>query len=243
MKSKEFITEISIDGKEMLHDIAKEHNLKNTTLANITKIVTNYHLQLSIIEPMILIARNCQPYIQEMNGEIYSLLRGMNEHQTFIKKRVRLNDRTPMAMSLRLQKTMNEYFSSQFGSPFRNAALCTGDHNHAQIFGTVFSVFPIGEYQYLWSPDIADVNWAYGAFRTNYQFDYADSNELDTGFMKNVIADATFRTIDLSVAIASEKEIMLRCNSYYGVSNDIIKDFTPEQFKGMNTIIEAVIEG
>ena len=102
----------------------------------------------------------CYPFIKELNKTknlkrfLYSG-RG-NQKDTFIGK-VR-DDRHPMDTPDDIQEKVDDIFEEKFGwRPRSNSVFCTGDWDMAENYGlSVYSIFPIGKYKYVWSPKIYD---------------------------------------------------------------------------------------
>jgi len=175
-----------------------------------------------------LITKHCQPYLQEANG--LSLYRGLGRAKDpFMKKRVRLGNRTPKDMPQDLHKKLNKYFEMKFGAPFRNAMFVTGDDGVANEYGAVYTVYPIGEFEYLWSLHVHDL---YSIWE-NYLpwFDRNDNKKEEKKKLKEAYLEFYneeikygYQTTDLNAAIKSGHEIMLRCSNYYAVRHDMAEE-------------------
>jgi len=182
MKSTEFITESKYGSEEELYRYAER------------------------------IQRDCQPYLNAINNQVdrYEIYRGMKRvHSAFSKRTVRLDKRNPTDSPRDVHDAVNEYFHDTFGAPFRNAMFCTGNLTEVREYGEAFVVYPIGDFEFLWSPYVDDMfkEWE----------DFNIETNLDTPqFIKTRIAGKFFNT-DIKKAIDSEHEIMIRCNNYYAV--------------------------
>jgi len=121
---------------------------------------------------------------------------------------VRLDGRQPLDSSHTLHAELNQAFQHQFGEPFRNALFVTNDKNQAINYGEIYIIFPIGEYTYLWSPDIEDIF-------NKYEEKLKDISDED--FVYDLLGKSDYYTERLDRAIKSGNEIMMRCGSYYAI--------------------------
>jgi len=153
-----------------------------------------------------LIKEDCQFYLRQNNPKNFPLYRGLKmEDEPFLKKRVRLKDRTPKDMNPELHHELNSYFQTKFGSPFRNAMFCTGNEAEATVYGAYYYVFPRGKFEFIWSPHIDDL------------FSLWDMHG-DEDIFFDEVKNGDYTNKNLSNAIDSHHEIMIRCNSYYALS-------------------------
>lgn len=157
-----------------------------------------------------IIKRNCQPYLSQVDDPI-SLYKGTTRKTAeFQRKKVRLDDRRPVGASGTEHVAYNEYFKSEFGAPFRNSVLVTGSHMDARSFGTnIRIVFPAGEFRFVWSPKVNDINMSIG-FRS------AKPRTIPE-LVANMV-QYEYRDDNLQAAIDSGNEIMIRCKEYYTIN-------------------------
>lgn len=208
MKSNEFILE---GYQEKLNALIKKFGIDNEDIELAEKIVQ--------------IGKDCRPFLNQVWNPM-SLLRGIEHEGVFVKKRVRLDARDPLGMQLKTQVMVNNYFEDNFGAPFRNSMLTTGNTGLASGFGDVYIVFPIGKFSYLWSESVEDLNetiWeVQKSIRQRLQSDI-QSYDINT-----MLDQAHYRTNDLDNAIDSGNEIMIRASGYYGIKKDVIDYALPE---------------
>lgn len=169
---------------------------------------------------------DCIPYLKEINYEIkeYQLLRGViGQPKNYIAKTVRLENRKPKDTSQELHDKINEYFEEKFGSPFRNAIHVTGDFSQAFEYahggyksGEVYVIFPVGEFKYLWSQEVADMLDVIFEHGLQGSSAFWDDGEFEI-FAENVLSD--YKTTDLTMAIKLGNEIMMRSTEYYGLKD------------------------
>jgi len=162
------------------------------------------------------IYKHCQPYLNEIDFDIenYELYRGYTKKLNLscaTIKQSRLEDRHPRTASKILHDYLNIAFNKWYDKPWRNALYVTGSKIMAGTYGDVYTVFPIGDFEYLWNFQIKDM------FLTLEQFApdiiYADAVNEDfinsiTDFAKNHIKNQ-YKSNDLKAAIALGSEIMV----------------------------------
>ena len=108
------------------------------------------------------LSKDCKPFLNLIGSQVtkYKLYRGMpfmKKADSMTKKQIRLDDRKPMSSAQVKHERYNHFFQEVFGQPFRNAMFATGSHKMAQYYGEPFMVFPIGKFDWLWSPDVNDM--------------------------------------------------------------------------------------
>jgi len=177
-----------------------------------------YNFSTGYIKFLLKIQANCQPYFNEVGFDtaMTGLYRGMHISEPYILKSTRLKNREPLGMDPDTKNDVNDYFSDNFGAPFRDAVFCTGDKIIADNFGHPFVIFPKGNFKYFWSPDVFDLNTTISRFYFNSegQVNPQVIPELIPGII------TSYTTQDLDSAIKSKNEIMIRCNKYYAIRAD-----------------------
>jgi len=178
------------------------------------------------------IRQNCQPYLQQNGGAIDhdALYRGVKPpggHSVtgdgdadVIRKEVRLTDRRPSDTPRELHNFVNQYFQTHYGAPFRTAMFASGSQGQANDYGTVYVIFPAGEFQFLWSPDIEDMYSLTAEYGLEHHMEPGAQKEAFETLEDNVLR--TYQTDNLVEAIGSNHEIMIRCSHYYGIHSDIM---------------------
>jgi len=101
-----------------------------------------------IIEDADAVKRDCRPFLQQAHG--LKVYRGINSGEHFLHKKARLGDRIPKDTSPRQHREFNHQFLTQFGENFRNGIFASGDDGIASNYGDVYSIYPIGEFKFLW---------------------------------------------------------------------------------------------
>ena len=102
---------------------------------------------------------------------------------------------------------LDELFEKKFGwKPRSGGVFCTGSEATASGYGDAYIFFPIGDFEFLWSPKIHDL------------YDHVTTRKpVGSIFMKDFYNETVDKYINsgMATAIASGHEIMVRCNSYY----------------------------
>ena len=175
------------------------------------------------------IKADCMPYLKSIDYAVdrLQLLRGViKTTKPYIHKRVRLEDRTPKDTPEKVHNWINEYFIEKFGQPFRNSMFATADYDQANEYatggmrtGATYVVFPTGDFQFIWSPRVGDL------LDEIYQLGLAPADLIRTTDSK--IADSfqtlktrilkTYVNTDIKKATASNGEVMIRSEAYYGI--------------------------
>ena len=190
--------------------ISKEFLREDTTelQKSLSMVIMSDSSRTQLLGTVEQIKLHCQPFLNEIEDP-FSLLRGLRPTEEWaVNKAVRLDDRKPMSTPPKLHNDLNTMFTRMFGAPFRNAMFCTGNKSQASVYGMIFAIFPIGEYKYIWSPEIRDLYQKFDEWR-------ADDPQED--FMKIINWDS-YRSNGLNDAVYKGHEIMLRTKSYYGLS-------------------------
>jgi len=165
-----------------------------------------------------LIKRDCKPYLKDIKRiDNYRLYRGMKHIQdAFSKRKIRLNDRTPTDTPQIIHDAINNYFNDAFGAPFRNAMFCSGDYGEIQEYGEGYVIFPIGNYEFVWSPNIEDLYKIWDEYQPEFPDDVDAYKRMAADFVEREIVDK-YTNRHMTKAIESGNEVMVRCNEYYAV--------------------------
>lgn len=203
MKSNEFITENIFSRAQ---ELSKQHNL-NPGMVNF----------------LIHMGQDCSEYLTEVGADVarMALYRGRKgKTEPVGVEQIRLQGRKPLGMEQGMKDDVNEYFTENFGEPFRDSALCTGSAMFAQAFGNVYTVFPVNGYKILWSPDVDDLNSAIRRLR--WHSPKGSNPQIIPDLIPNKVQ---YRLGNIREAIKSDNEIMLRCEQYYTISQRTALEF------------------
>ncbi len=179
------------------------------------------------------INNKCKPFVREWLREYnnktleiwYSGRYGKDSHYEGVIR----TERTPLNMDKDVHYRLDDIFFSKFGVKYRsNSIFVTGDASEAGEYGKIYLIFPIGKYQYTWSPSINDL----------YLFSDIlggdDQTRID-GLMRG------YKQKDLSRAISSHHEIMLSGKQYIALRAKIYNNVILNWFE-MHGTTEATIE-
>lgn len=173
-----------------------------------------------------LVKRECQPYLNSRPvGE--HLYRGYGElrhddktYPNFFKGKLR-QQRKPLTTSPLHHNLMNNYFIQKFGQQFRNSIYTTGNLGFAERFGKLYAIFPIGNFSFLWSPNIVDFYSGRLPVPSSFIKRLFKSNrDLDQTKLNVILDKLNYTTENLAKAILSGNEIMIRCKEYYSILGD-----------------------
>lgn len=159
------------------------------------------------------IKRDCKPFLDQLGGNLmYRGSRSQNHGPTrlFSKRGVRTN-RRPTNTDPHVHDQMNDWFEKKFKIKARSETVfTTGRFADAKGYGTVYCIFPIGDFKFIWSPKIDDL---FVRLRAEHEADIP-------GFLDA----ADYQDDDLAQALRGDREIMVACKEYY-----LLLANTPEQ--------------
>ena len=215
MRSQEFIIE---DDEEFERDVNVIQQAYNMTGVDVQFALS--------------VRNKCRTYLEEVNFRPcseYGLYRGLqNANADYVSKKIRTQDRNPKDSTKQLHTLLNKFYTENFGANFRDAMFCTGSYELAQEFGQAYTIFPVGDFKYLWDMDSKDiyVEFLNYARKSNIKAEGPEyTTQIAEAFIEDVISKHTFDSTDLMTAIKRGHEIMIRGKSYLAcrVSNTIEK--------------------
>lgn len=165
---------------------------------------------------------DCKPFL-EMGGMTQPLLRGMSIFDlTDSMKAVRVRkDRQPKDSPVVVHKLADQFFEQNFGVRYRSESVfCTGNVGMADGYGTyVKAIFPIGYFNYCWSPKVADMfdSMPYSVIDAAVLEDKPDAV---TTWLERREYRQNKGPADFINALQSGNEIMIDCDLYYTVTID-----------------------
>lgn len=170
------------------------------------------------------IVRDCKPFLEQWTTT--PMWRGMQRlaphkseiqigdspvNVSWMKKSVR-SDRIPRNSWFQASEYVDDYFHEKIGwKPRSEGLFVTGSYSRADQYGLVYMIFPIGQFNFLWSPNINDLY---------YVLPEPHDVKLDDlfGYVNHILDDAKFQTTDLNSAIDHGVEITIHCKNYYAIS-------------------------
>jgi hypothetical protein len=230
--------DVKVSVKDAFADVVKRHGMPMNTP------------MIEMLQMAVKVGNECQFFISQTAPyrPLYRGISSSNFGEPMITKRVRLDDREPTDTTEELHALANEYFVEQYGAPFRNSMFVTGDDSWAGAYGRIYSVYPIGDFEYLWSPKTKDLWQASRTIRhANTKFRLAVGryeSRKEGGFpeqgmgekessaavaeMKTYFEKATaafeenvlsgYQKDNLDDGIISKHEIMIRTKTYHAIS-------------------------
>ena len=196
------------------------------------------------------IKQDCQPYLQAIRGDLqgYPIFRGLQGTNSMVMTgRVRLDDRRPAGMEQEQHDLLNMYFTERYGEPYRNALFVSGDANFAKDYGNLYLIFPREEFSFLWSPDVRDLYFI-DSYIQDAIDDDKEEGEYDHKQFIRYMDKCNYMDSWFTRAVQSNNEIMIRCESYYGINlteffgrDDYVDDSKGNQ-KAINTAIQLIEE-
>lgn len=190
------------------------------------------------------IKRDCQPYLKQGGGVQFNLYRGMEANETtFVHKSVRKH-REPMSIPPAVQQFIDKWFQNKFGHPYRrNGLFATGSRQQADEYaknninnsGDTYMIYPIGQFSFVWSSTIDDLfekisqvdMYLHDEYGEQYTLgvvagDYPSTlSKLQQKLLLDMLNANTFKTTDLKQAAKSGNEVMIACDSYYGIIDGV----------------------
>lgn len=165
------------------------------------------------------IKRNCGQFLSETRVPMY---RGMSAQ---LNPAIFSTVQTPATRGPRdtpgiINTYIVKWFQDNTGLPFRkeHTLFATGSRKEAEDYGRAFLVFPIGQFEYCWSPVYKDLT---------LQFEHMQMKHYSTAEIQQevhrVISNGNYEiNYGLQQAIQARKEIMIYCKEYYILDYDAI---------------------
>ncbi len=168
--------------------------------------------------------KNCKNFLSKIRSNPDTLTRGIESIPSRVSKfNIFANDsdfqaftadvrkdRKPLSISDDKHTIINNWFFDNFGIYHRSQSLfCFGGIKNkttgTYIYGPIKClIFPIGDFSYVWSPNIADLFGDLGSAQSEEQ-------------ILDLLEEAKYKNNDFAGALASKNEIMINCDSYLAV--------------------------
>jgi hypothetical protein len=161
----------------------------------------------------------CSQFLREANTPIY---RGMSAqlNKSIFTPIQTAGFRVPRDTPNIINTYIVKWFKDNVGIPYRqaNTLFATGSMKEASDYGRTFMVFPVGNFEYCWSPMYKDLT---------VQFEYMQGNHYSADQVKEEVDRMMYKghyefNHGLQQAIMSRKEIMIYCKEYYILDYDAV---------------------
>jgi len=194
----------------------------------------------------------CSKYYNEVKKNGHVFFRGTykvdwREPITAITPRT---DRRPKDTSKVLHNLIDDMLEKKFGWRPRSEGVFTTSHRGmVTSYGNQFSVWPIGDFKFVWSDETRDLfNWLRHTLKlsdsdmknpTKVLKSTQDSKNMDK--IKKLIN--SFQDINMTSAWKSGNEVVFKCKQYYLVNAHHTKYVSNEDMEDLTTVIQMAFEG
>ena len=102
-----------------------------------------------------IIKKDCSKFLKETgNIPIYRGMKGLDVGPLKIKS---VKERKPLNTPGKIHDLLNRLFNKRFKWSVRNGVFVSGNIKDAKFYGLDYRFFPIGDYDYVWSPVVQDL--------------------------------------------------------------------------------------
>lgn len=202
---------------------AKEFIIESTPVDTIAQIID-------------IIRRDCQLFLLQVQPLKLNLLyRGVatDNSRPIIKSQGNiLRHRVPSMTPPNAQIAIDDFLERETGRRWRESSVfATHDYVTTSNYGQPFAIFPIGEFEFCYSPIIYDlfITLQRSGVKDKasiYQFNDEDPDSVAKASksLYNTMANAAYTTSDLKSGIVAGVEIMIRCEEYYLVPIIVMRE-------------------
>ena len=209
------------------------------------KLISLYesNSDLSLEEAVKIFHDECKPFQKEIGFDgtfdFKTLKRGMKNKPDLFIANVR-PDRKPTDTPLPIHEFMDNWFYKKFGVKFRsNAMFATKSTGSSQIYGTVYVVFPIGEFKYCYSTVVSDLyvditskiesklSSHYAPLSKEKFNDFLsdeDNVKFSLDIVEKLLSDLNYVNNNLK-NVTNYPEIMINCKSYLAIKESEYEKF------------------
>jgi len=177
----------------------------------------------------------CKPYIDILKdckkGKLF--VRGINEKNIDIQKFEMLDSRQPKDTFIDSHNMFNTFFYDNFGWNVRDGVFCYMTKTYITGYGAEnYFIFPIGNFEYCWSPDVTDLFTRFEEeINGNYEDPGWEDEEEWIDFVRDIVIPKEYK-IDNVCKSYDSNEISLNCrNGYYVVNIDYEDDIINKIWK------------
>jgi len=161
--------------------------------------------------------KKCKPYIKELKGAKYLLVRGVNSNVVpqFMQIRSVRKNRKPRVINSELHDKLGKYSKEHFGWNFRTEGLFTSKSvNDVTTWGHPVIIFPIGKFKYVWNDNVYELYDQYDNW--GWSFD----NDVSWRIVKDELSEYKTTNLNryLSSSNTSVSECIINCDKYYTIN-------------------------
>jgi len=184
-----------------------------------------------------MIKKDCRAFLNETKGCKKFLYRGLklkeDPHVGFEIRTTR-QDRRPTDTDKRTQRLFDKAYEQQYGwKPRTTGVFTSNDIGGTYGYGWTHYIFPLGKYNYAWSPDVQDFFIVQGRMKISQTNDIHALGEMMTLVKKYNNSKNLCKILNTD----RSHEIILGCKKYYAVQlrsiheNNIEKNFIKALWK------------
>ena len=167
----------------------------------------------------------CAHFLKEVKGSKYEAARGSRKMYGIGKRLVPRKDRNPTDTPPAVHDMADNRFKKKFGWYARSEGVFANSTRKMSIikhYGPTYYFYPVGKYEYLWSPRTNDLV----LYLVDKDILHQDNFGVLPGVMNDDIQAAldkiipTYKKTGLKDALMDGHEVMYKCKAYYMVSSD-----------------------
>jgi hypothetical protein len=191
------------------------------------------------------IKKDCGPYLEDSKNSSHILARYTKNNIVGIKLIVPRTDRRPMDTPIWMHNYIDDALKKRFKWKPRSEGVFAitndkkyFDYKTKNLFNaySYYPIFPIGKYEYLWSPTITDLYLSSGDVFRKYDINWRQITTFPKNEDMKQEFDAIMDTykndnIESFLNMYEYREIMIKCKSYYMVSAETAMQIIPELYK------------
>jgi hypothetical protein len=178
------------------------------------------------------IKKDCKPWLKESNG-IPSFRNSRKKQSYWIKRNSIRSGRRPLNTEEYLHKATDNSFKKYHGWNARtNVLFIQGSPTPNIFYGRVtYTVYPIGSFKYLWSPDIRDLTILMDSMKFDLEnrVEPGQGPEAGKSFKDQLVKEAdlliknsyTNKGLHNALKTYPINEIMVNCKEYYTIPDYI----------------------
>jgi hypothetical protein len=175
------------------------------------KLIDRSPAKWSIPDTIAFIKKNCSPFLRESKRML--VYRGVKSGGPFAFIGIPRKDRRPLDTDDDVHKGVDKAFLNIFGWRARSQAIfVTGDEYQANYYGKLYVIFPIGNFKYVYAPQVRDLYHAQMAFSKGGYEDRPKPQKMFDSFVRR-----NYRDTNLTKAIKSDVEIAISCKQYFAL--------------------------